>query len=72
MEKFRQIMKGESPIDYGAEKSKWKISNSPKVEPSKKIKAINSLSAFRPRMEGENSIDYSIAKREFLKDKVQA
>ena len=66
MEKFRDIMKGEHPIDYGSEKCKWKINNIPKIEnvpPSKVI--ISNLSGFRLIMRGESGLDYSMAKREW-------
>ena len=64
MEKFRDIMKGEHPIDYGSEKSIWKLKNMPKEFKKVKVphKQINT-NGFRERMEGEGAIDYSQAKR---------
>ena len=69
MEKFREIMKGEHPVDYAAVKNQWKVDNDPKID-NKIEKATNPLpkqkeGEFRPRMLGEDAIDYSIAKREF-------
>jgi len=63
MEKFRDIMKGEHPIDYGAEKCKWKIDKIPKNETAPKAKIIiSNLSEFRLRGEDENVYEYGAAK----------